>query len=112
MGNIPPSVKTVSTLYQTSHGLISVSTRSEPIAGYVVTKECGLVFATSSSYTSPAEHDVKVQEAMGLLSNQAGALGANAVLALNMEVKDLHGNGKHHMAQVQMYGTAVVVAGK
>ena len=110
MGNRPPSCFHVATQYQASNGsVVSISTRSEPIVGFHVIKECGMVFANSQSYGVNEDSNKYLVEAISLLVNQAAAQGANAVLSVAIEVKVIAQGGR---AQVTVYGTAVVVAPK
>lgn len=104
MGNVPPSGFTI----PTQIGRVTVSTRSEPIGSFGVQREVGLVFGNSRSYNSreagngPQAH---LSEALNMMVAEAEKLGANAVLAVHVEVKDFD----QHRSVCQVYGTACVV---
>eukprot|EP01006_Ploeotia_vitrea_P003464 TRINITY_DN112661_c0_g1_i1.p2 TRINITY_DN112661_c0_g1~~TRINITY_DN112661_c0_g1_i1.p2 ORF type:complete len:154 (-),score=14.62 TRINITY_DN112661_c0_g1_i1:66-527(-) len=85
------------------------STRSQPIDGYVVTNELGLVTANSSSFRTQnaAQNQMHTQEAINILSQQAAALGANAVLGMHIDFKQL--GERNAFSIVQVTGMACTV---
>mmetsp|Transcript_39985 Transcript_39985/g.46593 ORF Transcript_39985/g.46593 Transcript_39985/m.46593 type:complete len:107 (+) Transcript_39985:73-393(+) len=103
MGNIPPSSFTV----PSQVGNIAISTRSEPLMGYAVTRECGLVFGNSQAYNNRSQGAAAAHlgEAMSMMAAEAQKLGANAVLGVHVEVKEY---GRQY-AVCQAYGTACIV---
>lgn len=106
MGNIPPSSFTV----PSQVGNIAVSTRSEPLQGFAVQRELGLVFGNSQAYNNRSQGAAaaRLGEAMSMMVAEAQKLGANVVLGVHVEVKEY---GQQY-AVCQAYGTACVVGPK
>ena len=104
MGNAPPSS---SFTLPSQCGDITVSTRTEPIQGYQVQRELGIVFGNSQAYNNRNQNEAaaRLAEAMKMMSNEAQRLGANSVLGTHVEVKEY---GKT-FAVCQAYGTACTV---
>lgn len=104
MGNIPSSAYTI----QPQVGNVTISTRSDPLQGFMVVKEVGLVFANSEGYRVVDQQAAKARlaEAMGLASAEAAKLGSNAILSMHLEIKEI---GKLS-AICSVYGTACIVA--
>lgn len=103
MGNFPASAYTIASTV----GTVSISTRSDPLPGFAVHREVGLVFANSESYSAFDQQKAKTRlaEALSLLSAEATKVGANVVLGMHVEVKEV-GN---QLAICSLYGTACVV---
>jgi Putative heavy-metal-binding len=109
MGNLQATSSHVSN--RTSNG-VTISTRSEPIAGQRVIQELAIVFSNSQSFTrgsGPAGEALCYQEAFQLLGLKCAALGGNAVLGTHVEVKQLFGDGGSFMVVI-CTGTACIVA--
>eukprot|EP01012_Entosiphon_sulcatum_P053842 TRINITY_DN7417_c0_g1_i1.p2 TRINITY_DN7417_c0_g1~~TRINITY_DN7417_c0_g1_i1.p2 ORF type:complete len:117 (+),score=25.80 TRINITY_DN7417_c0_g1_i1:27-353(+) len=105
MGNIQPNSRHIPTTYSN----ISVSNRSKPIDGFVVEREAGIVLGSSSlhSLVDAQQSNAAMQLALQQMTAAAVQLGANAVLAMRMEVKEF--GEKSRRGITQCYGTAVVV---
>ena len=107
MGNTHATSLSVPCIAQNN---VTVSTRSEPIHGFVVRKECGIVVGNSRVFTSTTlekenQQELFLQEAIQAMSQQAAALGANAVFGMSIDIR-LRSQG-HSVLQVS--GTACVV---
>jgi uncharacterized protein YbjQ (UPF0145 family) len=110
MGNLPASSSHVSN--RTSKG-VTISTRSEPIAGQRVIQELAIVFSNSKSFTraGPEVEAVRSREAFELLGLKCAALGGNAVLGTHVEIKLFgDGGGGGELMMVSCTGTACIVA--
>jgi uncharacterized protein YbjQ (UPF0145 family) len=108
MGNLPATSSHVSN--RTSNG-VTISTRSEPIAGQRVIRELAIVFSNSHSFTrtsGPEEEAECYREAFQLLGLKCAGLGGNAVLGTQVEVKQFGDRGTFMV--VSCTGTACVVA--
>jgi hypothetical protein len=106
MGQIPSSAYTVGN----NIGSVTLSTRSEPLPGYMVGQELGLTFANSLTYNVRDTQlgQQRLNEAMGLLAAEAQRLGANGVLGMHVEFKEIG----QAFAVAAVYGTAVRIVPK
>ena len=92
-------------------GDVAISTRSDPVGGYCVSKELGIVFGTSAPYSNRAEtaHSAqRIAEAMTQMKDEAKRIGGQAVLGVHVEIKEY---GQQY-AIVQCYGTACQITMK
>jgi hypothetical protein len=104
MGNVPPHGFSL----PTQVGRVTVSTRSDPLGGFAVQREVGIVFGNSRAYNSReqgAGPQTHLAEAVNMMVAEAEKLGANAVLSVHVEVKEYGQN----FSICQVYGTACQV---
>lgn len=93
---------------------ITVSTRSNPVDGYVVERDVGIAIGNSRSFQITAHSDREadevnaINEAMAMASQTCRDLGGNAILALSIEIKQFGQHGS--LIVVQVTGTACVVS--
>ena len=76
-----------------SPGSVVVSTRSDPVHGFVVVRELSLVVANSATFTRGNGEKNRLEQVLDLARSECARMGGNHVLGATFEIKQFGERG-------------------